>query len=292
MEQYLVDQKGLFGVPEFHRIVDKQSWDLLTQAAQATLNGTPLPDQPKGRVCNIRPLSVEDAHRVLDANTVMATLPCSGTVPEAHEGKAHQMNNAWELTSGREWYGAYIPVGFTSTLSFETRNKNISTVCTDWAVDAVENVFEKNPEIFALIKYMLPHDANNIKKIRSAEQKIRSEEWSVETYDPSSQLAAGEGFALFLTHENLYYTGRNKNSPSLCGALMYSSVTAAERSMKSANILNYMVVKAQLEAVAVVARGPNAEVQSALDGAMALQQNKRLTAELEAPLHSAKKSKM
>lgn len=292
MEQYLLDQKGLFGVPEFHRIVDKHSWDLLTQMAQATLDRTPLPDLPKGRAHNIQPLSVEDAHRVLDANIVIAALPCSGTVPEAHDGKAHQLNSSWGLMNGRTWYGAYIPVGFTSTLSFQTRNKNISTVCTDWASDAVEDVFEKNPEILTLMKLMLPHDANNIKKIRSAEQKIRNGEWSVETYDPSSQLAAGEGFALFLTHQNLYYTGRNKNSPSLCGALMYPSVAAAERAMKSANILNYMVVKAQLEAVAVVARGPNADVQSALDGAMALQQNKRLTAELETPLNSAKKSKM
>lgn len=292
-EQYLIDQKGLFGVAEFHRIMDKHSWDMFVQMAQATVDGTSFPDLPKGRLHSSTPLSMEQSQMVLAAHAVVSRLPASAMVPEAHDWKASQLNQSWGLTNGRAWYGAYIPVGFTSTLSFQARNKDTSTVYTDWSTDTIEDVFTTFPSLLALLKqWVVPHDINNIKKIRTADQKIRNGDWVVTTYDPYSQLAAGEGFALFLTHQNLYYTGRNKNSPSLCGALMYPSVAAAERAMKSANILNYMVVQTQLEAVAVVARGVNAQEDSVLNGAMALQQSKRLDAAIGTTSETTTKRKL
>lgn len=292
-EQYLVDSKGLFGVAEFHRVVDKHSWDMFVLVARATLDGTPYPDLPKERIKSATPLTTSQAQMVVVANTLISRLAAAGTVPDAHDWKSHQLNHSYGLPNGRTWYGAYIPVGFTSTLSFQARNKNISTVCNDWGMQSVEDIFVACPSLLELMKqWTIPYDPQNIKKIRAAAQKTAKGEWRIETYDSVRQLAHGEGFALFLTHQNLYYTGRNKNSPSLCGALMYPSVAAAERAMKSATISNYVVVKTQLEAVEVVARGMDAKTQSDLDGAMALQQSKRLNAVVSMPQDTSLKRKL
>lgn len=283
-EQYLVDSKGLFGVAEFHRIVDQSLWQGLVALASATLNGSTVPPSVQKDVRRVLPLSVEEAQMVLDAHALIVALPAFATVPEAHDYKASVVNNDWGIFNGRVWYGAYIPVGFTSTLSFQARNKNISTLCTQWHMDTVEEIFAQFPSLLSLMTQSnVPHDPNNIKKIRKAHVNIKTGVWSVETYNPTAELAAGVGYAVFLSHQNVYYTGPKKGSPSLCGALMYSSVAAAERAMKSNNVSNYIVVKIQLEAIEAVVHGATAAGGSALEGAMALQQSKRLSAEVSSP---------
>lgn len=283
-EQYLVDQKGLFGVAEFHRIVDKPLWDGLVALAYATLNGGAVPQSSQNDVRRVLPLSAEEAKMVLDANKLMAALPAFGTVPAAHDYKASVVNSAWGIFNGRTWYGAYIPVGFTSALSFQARDKTLSTVGAQWYANTVEYIFAQFPSLLSLMTQSnVPHDPNNIKKIRKAHLNIEKGIWNIETYNSTAQLAAGVGYAAFLSHQNVYYTGPKKGCPSLCGALMYSSVAAAERAMKSNNVSNYIVVKIQLEAIEAVAHGAKARLGSDLEGAMALQQRKRLNTEISPP---------
>lgn len=276
-EQYLVDQKGFFGVAEFHRVVDKQLWDHFVEVAQATLEGTAAKPWTR-KPGNVLPtLTSEEANMVVNAHALVSTLPVSASVPEANDYKALLLDDTWGIERRRSWYGAYIPVGFTSTLSLQARNKDINVTYPQWKANTVDDIFSQFPTLLALIKHWsVPHDPSMVKKIRTAALKIEQGDWEVHTYNPAGELAAGEGYALFLTHQNLYYTGRNKNSPSLCGALMYPSVAAAERAMKSSNTNNYIVVKAQLEAVQIVGRGVNALDNSVLQSAMDVQQAKRL----------------
>lgn len=289
-EQYLVDQKGFFGVAEFHRVVDKQLWDHFVEVAQATLGGTSCAT-PWNRKAGAS-LTTEEARMVCDAHSLLLTLPVSASVPEANDYKALLLDDTWGIPRRRSWYGAYVPVGFTSTLSLQARNKDINVVYPQWKANAVDEIFAKFPKLLPLMKqWSVPHDPSMVKKIRTAALKIENDEWEVHTYNPAGELAAGDGYALFLTHQNLYYTGRNKNSPSLCGALMYPSVAAAERAMKSSNTNNYIVVKARLEAVEVVGRGINAGDGSVLQSAMDVQQAKRLQKLADDELFDASKIK-
>lgn len=77
----------------------------------------------------------------------------------------------------------------------------------------------------------------------------------LQAYDPNKvheNRAKASGVALYFPEENMYYTGKHRNTPLISGAILFENVEAALHSARLRSLHNFAVVETEIVALKIV----------------------------------------
>jgi len=250
--QYIINNEGQYAVPKFRALLNDAHWKELASAARWVLEEGPKPTQiPNPSSLLTEGMTAATAQNILEMDAVVSELPLRN-----------------------EWRGAYVPDHFTPVLSFPKSSGRNSTQSSGWGWKACEKLAARKDWPTFLSQWSIPHLPLGWEHVEYTQKNVADGQWVVQTYNPDVDLTEAEGYAVFFTDEKLYYSGKDFNSPTLSGAVVFPSVSVA---IEQAHDLdkNYIVVRMGLSVLNVAAHSPAAQ-SDFLTEAINLSQHKRI----------------
>lgn len=86
-------------------------------------------------------------------------------------------------------------------------------------------------------------------------QTVEANPSLLQAYDPNKvheNRAKASGVALYFPEENMYYTGKHRNTPLISGAILFENVEAALHSARLRSLRNFAVVETEIVALKIV----------------------------------------
>lgn len=251
--EYIINTDGQYAVPKFRAFLNDNHWKGLAAVARWVLEQGPKPTQiPNTGSLLTAPMTAETAQNILDIDAVVAELPLRN-----------------------EWRGAYVPDHFTPVLSFPKSLGRNSTQSSKWGWKACEKLAARKDWPTLLSQWSIPHLPSGWENVEHTQKNVADGQWVVQTYNPDVDLTEAEGYAVFFTDDNLYYSGKDFNSPTLSGAVVFPSVAAAIHQAELLRKSRYVVVRMGLSVLNIAAHGPAAQ-SDFLTEAINLSQHKRI----------------
>lgn len=184
----------------------------------------------------------EQEWSVVDAfDAVVSTLPY----------RMHQYNQ-----SNYKYIGGYFVSGWSHTLNHSPHGGiPVSNGVESWRKEAIENLLNIPRLDKVLSKLNFKWKKGVFTRSLRFIETVEANPSLLQVYDPNKvheSRAKASGFALYFPNDNMYYTGKHRNTPLISGAILFENVEAALHSARLRYLCNFAVVEAEIVALKVV----------------------------------------
>lgn len=220
MKSFYICADKKFGWPLFERSFDIQDWENILTQLRAKPN-----------------FLTEQEWDVVEAfEKVVSTLP--------------------QHTYRSTYAGGYFVAGWSHTLNHSPHGGIPSSNGVEsWHKEALQNLLNIPRLDKVLSKVNLKWKKGVFTRSLKFIEMVEANPSLLHVYDPNKvheNRAKASGFALYFPEENMYYTGKHRNTPLISGAILFENIEAALHSARLRYLRNFAVVETEIVALKIV----------------------------------------
>lgn len=197
--------------------------------------------------------------------------------------------------SNAVYVGGYFVAGWSHTLNHSPHGGiPLSNGIESWKKEAIQNLLEIPRLDKVLSKINFKWKKGVFTRSLKFIEMVEADPSLLHEYDPNKvheNRAKASGFALYFPEQNMYYTGKHRNTPLISGAILFENVQAALHSAHLRHLRNFAVVETEIVALKIV--DTSLITKGSLDNlenAISQEQRRRLEETLNNLEHERKKT--